>query len=262
MGWRLASLGRAARQRGNYEGTYTHAQREFVDQIMMHDFGTNAFRRLHTNDALSSGVRIEAIEAIRAGREEEVLIDEEKVEARFVRGILARDLDDETWDSMEEIIGTQRGTVELAIFVGLLQLILTLYHAFGLPPDSDEEVQGVIDRFKAGEELPSQPPGHTLRIRAVGLPFAGERQTAGGQAGVSSGTAAVRATRWRRTRAPTRCPCGWSCAACLPQPLPRRRRSAGAAARDGVDGHGGEQHERGDHVLDVGRRASISPMPL
>src|ERR1700680_2409152 len=67
LGWRLASTGRALRQRGNHKGTYSHRDREFVDQIMMHDFKTNAFRRLHTNDALSAGVRIEAIEAIRAG---------------------------------------------------------------------------------------------------------------------------------------------------------------------------------------------------
>ena len=35
LGWRLASLGRACRQRGNHEGTYSHHDREFVDQIMM-----------------------------------------------------------------------------------------------------------------------------------------------------------------------------------------------------------------------------------
>ncbi len=153
LGWRLASAGRAMRQRGNYEGTYSHTQREFVDQIMMQDFGTNAFRRLHTNDALSAGVRLEAIEAIRTGREDEVLTDEEKLLARFIRGVTSRTLDDDTWDALEAQIG-ERGTTEYAIFVAFLQLILTLYHAFGLPPDSEEEVQGVIDRFKAGRICP------------------------------------------------------------------------------------------------------------
>ena len=157
LGWRLASLGRACRQRGNYEGTYSHRDREFVDQIMMHDYSTNAFRQLHTNDALSAGVRIEAIEAIRAGREGEVLTDEEKLLARFIRGVMNRDLPDATWDAMEVRLGT-RGTIEYAIFVGLLQLIITLYHAFGLPPDAEADVQGVIDRFKAGEQLPSHLP--------------------------------------------------------------------------------------------------------
>lgn len=157
LGWRLASLGRAARQRGNHEGTYSHTEREFVDQIMMHDFGTNAFRHLHTNDALSAGVRVEAIEAIRAGREDEVLTDDEKLLARFIRGVVARNLDDATWDSVEQRMG-KRGVIEYAIFVALLQLILTLYHAFGLPLDLDEDVQNVIDRFKAGEELPSHLP--------------------------------------------------------------------------------------------------------
>jgi hypothetical protein len=157
LGWRLASAGRAMRQRGNHPGTYSHADREFVDQIMMNDFGTNAFRELHTNDALSAGVRIEAIEAIRAGKEDEVLTDEEKLLARFIRGVMNRTLDDETWAAMEDRLG-ERGTVEYSIFIAMLQLIITLYHAFGLPPDSDEQVQDVIDRFKAGEELPSHLP--------------------------------------------------------------------------------------------------------
>ena len=53
-----ASAGRAMRMRGNHEGTYSHRDREFVDQIMMQDFGTNAFRRLHTNDALGAVTRM------------------------------------------------------------------------------------------------------------------------------------------------------------------------------------------------------------
>jgi hypothetical protein len=157
LGWRLASLGRACRQRGNHEGSYSHHDREFVDQIMMHDLQTNAFRRLHTNDALSAGVRVEAIDAIRAGREAEVLTDDEQLLARFIRGVMNRDLADADWDAMEVRLG-KRGTIEYAIFVALLQLIITLYHAFGLAPDSDAQVQDVIDRFKAGEELPSHLP--------------------------------------------------------------------------------------------------------
>jgi hypothetical protein len=157
LGWRLASAGRAMRQRGNHEGTYSHRDREFVDQIMMHDFGSNAFRRLHTNDALSAGVRLEAIEAIRAGNEDEVLTEEEQLLARFIRGVMYRNLDDQTWDAMEARLG-KRGAIEYAIFIAFLQLILTLYSAFGLPPDSDEEIEDVITRFKAGEELPSHLP--------------------------------------------------------------------------------------------------------
>jgi 4-carboxymuconolactone decarboxylase len=157
LGWRLASAGRAFRMRGNHEGTYSHKDREFVDQILMQDFGTNAFRRLHTNDALSAGVRIEAIEAIREGREDEVLDDDEKLLARFIRGVLNRNLDEPTWDAMEERLG-KRGVIEYAMFIAFLQLIVTLYHAFGLPEDAEEEIEDVIRRFKAGEELPSHLP--------------------------------------------------------------------------------------------------------
>jgi hypothetical protein len=157
LGWRLASAGRAMRMRGNHEGTYSHRDREFVDQIMMHDFGTNAFRELHTSDALSAGVRVEAIEAIRAGNEDAVLTDDEKLLARFIRGVMYRNLSDADWDEMEERTGT-RGAIEYAIFIAFLQLILTLYSAFGLPPDSEESIEDVIRRFKAGEELPSHLP--------------------------------------------------------------------------------------------------------
>jgi len=86
-----------------------------------------------------------------------VLTDDEKLLARFIRGVMARTLDDDTWTAMEQRIG-ERGAIEYAIFIAFLQLILTLYHAFDLPPDSDAEVQDVIDRFTAGEELPSHLP--------------------------------------------------------------------------------------------------------
>jgi hypothetical protein len=157
LGWRLASAGRAMRQRGNYPGSYSHADREFVDQIMMQDLGTNAFRRNHTRDALAAGVRVEAIEAIRAGTEDEVLTDDEKLLARFIRGVLGRNLDDKTWFAMEDRLG-ERGTIEFAIFTAYLQLILTLYHAFGIETDADEEVADIIERFKAGDEIPSHLP--------------------------------------------------------------------------------------------------------
>jgi len=45
------------------------------------------------------------------------------------------------------------------MFTAHLQLTVTLYHAFGLQTDTDEEIEDVIARFKAGEVFPDFLPG-------------------------------------------------------------------------------------------------------
>ena len=97
------------------------------------------------------------IEAIRAGREEE-LAEDEQLPAAFIRQVVSRSVKDETWDSMEKRYGNRRAVSEYAIFIAFLQLILTLSRAFGIPEDTGEAVQDVIDRFKAGEPIGDHLP--------------------------------------------------------------------------------------------------------
>jgi hypothetical protein len=144
----LVSLGRRVRQRGELDGTYSHADREWVDQVLYADWGLNAFKVLHTEDALAAGVRLEAIEALRDGRDED-LTEDERLLTAYIRGVVTGTVTAELWDAMETRLG-QRGLVEYSIFVAKLQLIFRLHQAFGIAEDADEDVEAVISKYKAG----------------------------------------------------------------------------------------------------------------
>src|SRR5206468_4930893 len=58
----LNALGRVVRTGGEREGTYSHADRELVDQVLSALWGTDVLQAVHIPDGLSVGVRLEAIE--------------------------------------------------------------------------------------------------------------------------------------------------------------------------------------------------------
>src|SRR5690242_16328816 len=59
------NTGSVVKSRGNYPGTYSHADRELVDQVLSYDWDYYGVLGVHTPDAVAVGVRLEAIEAIR-----------------------------------------------------------------------------------------------------------------------------------------------------------------------------------------------------
>lgn len=148
LGNQLSQVGRTVRAIGDNGNSFSHAQREFVDQILSADFGTNIVQGIHLNDAISTGVRIEAIEAIRKGHEED-LTDDEKQLADFIRRVVGGLVDKESWEAMETKLG-ERGVVEYAIFILFLQLTIRLMQAVGCESISDEDLDTMIAEFKAG----------------------------------------------------------------------------------------------------------------
>lgn len=149
----LGRLGTLVREAGDREGTYSHRDREFVDQVLSAHLGTNAVLRVHIPDALAVGIPLESIEALRAGRDDQLSPDEQLL-ARFVRQVVDGTVDDGTWGAMMARLG-RRGVVEYTIFIAFLQLIMRLYQAFGLENPSDEEIDGLLADFRSGaRELP------------------------------------------------------------------------------------------------------------
>ena len=138
MSYHLSHMGRLVRSVGLGEGSYSHYDREFADQVLCPLLGTNLVLRTHIPDAVRVGVRIEAIEALQNGRDEN-LTEDESAAATFVRQIALLEMTDETWERMERRLG-ERGTIELMIFVGLLGMIIRMQSALGMPAASDEEI--------------------------------------------------------------------------------------------------------------------------
>lgn len=148
LGSRLSEVGRVVRAVGDNGESFTHAQREFVDQILSADFGTNIVQHIHLNDAVATGVPIESIWAIRHGREE-MLSDDERQLADFIRRVVSGRVDKPSWEAMEAKLG-ERGVVEYTIFILFLQLTMRLMSAVGMPVMSDEAVDEWIDSVRAG----------------------------------------------------------------------------------------------------------------
>jgi hypothetical protein len=144
----LAHLGSLVRMRGENERTYSHADRELVDQVLCADWRTACVQRTHIPDALAVGVRIEAIDALRQGREEELTDDERELVA-YIRDVVNGTVTDESYAAMERRFGT-RGAAEYTIFIGFLQMTIRLHQAFGVPEPSDDAIDEMLRGFREG----------------------------------------------------------------------------------------------------------------
>ena len=144
-----SELGVFVRNAGNRPRTYTHAQREFIDQVLAVDLKTNIVQRTHIPDALSAGVRMEAIKALRSGQEE-LLNDEERLLAKYIRQVMSGTVDDETSLAIETLMGSERGLVEYTAFILWLNWIMRMMQALNTGHVSDEEVEKIIHDLETG----------------------------------------------------------------------------------------------------------------
>jgi alkylhydroperoxidase family enzyme len=133
----LVRFGRLARE-GQLRGAYTDAERELVDMVLATDLDYNGILDVHVPDALAVGVRPEAIEAVRKGREGE-LTDEERQIVDYARQVINGAVTDESYAALVERLG-RRGAVEFTIFVGFLLMTVRLWQALGVPDPTDEEI--------------------------------------------------------------------------------------------------------------------------
>jgi hypothetical protein len=154
--------------------SYSHADREWADIVLATYMNTNVVLRTHLPDALGAGVRLEAIEAIRARRDEDLTSDE-RLLAVFCRQVLDGTVDDATYEAVEAYMG-ERATVEYVIFVTCLWETMRQMNALGQDEPPDAEIDQMIADFKSGErEVPAD-----WHQRAVG-PWPGSPQGAGAQ---------------------------------------------------------------------------------
>jgi hypothetical protein len=159
----LNLIGKWCRARGESGVSYSHTDREFVDQVLCADWKMNQILPLHLPDAVAQGVRIEAIRALRAGREEE-LTDDERLLAAFIRGVANGAMTDELWARMVERIG-KRGTVEYAIFIAYLVLIIRLYQTFDVPSPTEADIDQLVNDIASGARgVPAQEDAKRLHV--------------------------------------------------------------------------------------------------
>lgn len=147
----LVRLGTLVRTAGERSGTYSHADREFVDQVLSSLLDTTVVQEFHLPDALAAGVRIEAIEALRRG-DDDALTDDERLLARYIREVATGTVTDHDWQAMLDRLGL-RGLVEYTVFIAFLQLIIRLMQALETTAPTWEQIDGQIARLKADRSL-------------------------------------------------------------------------------------------------------------
>jgi hypothetical protein len=143
-----AQLSTLVRTAGERPGTYSHAEREWVDMVLSPFMGTNIHMPGHMPDAIAVGVRPEAIKAIRSGRDQD-LTEDELLLATYIRQVVSGSTTEETRDAIEKRLG-RRGLVEYTVFITVLQLTTRQAQAFGAPDPPNSEVDRMLDELIDG----------------------------------------------------------------------------------------------------------------
>jgi hypothetical protein len=144
----VSQMGRFVVTRGDVAGSYSHADREFAEQVLCATWKLNVGLDFHMVDAVGAGVRIEAIAALRYGHEEE-LTDDERLVALYIRQVVEGKVSDETYEAMERRLGT-RGLMEYTNMVLWLQWTIRMEQWVQFPAPSDAELDALIVDLRGG----------------------------------------------------------------------------------------------------------------
>jgi hypothetical protein len=153
----LNRLGAVART-GSRRGSYTDAERELADVVLSVDFGYNGVLPIHLPDMFAVGVRPEAIDAIRGGREEDLTADERQL-VDYIRQVSGGEVTDASFAVMVDRFGL-RGAVDYTAFVAFLVCTMRLWSALGVRNPSDEEIDELIAGLRGGSVKIPHPEAH------------------------------------------------------------------------------------------------------
>jgi hypothetical protein len=146
-------------------GSFSPADHELIDLVLCFDAGYWALLRIHTPSAVIAGVSVDTVEALRDGREED-LDEDTRFVVRFIREVAVGTLTDESWNRMERRLGSERGVVDFAILICILQLHLRMHHVLKVPPIPPEEYSEMLAELRKGP---------VTRSRAEAQAFVSER---------------------------------------------------------------------------------------
>ena len=139
MAQALSQLGTVSMGVPGKPGTLSASDHEMIDAVLALDSGYTFLLAGHGPLAIHAGVRPEALESIRRGRESE-LNDEERQQVEFTRAVGDGKMTDEIWSRMAARLGSERGVVEYAFFVCLVLFHHLFASALGIPDMTEDEV--------------------------------------------------------------------------------------------------------------------------
>jgi hypothetical protein len=131
-------------------GGISHVQHELIDETLALDSGYYFFLAGHTPGAMSAGVRIEALEALRDHRDD-LLTPEETQIVQFVRSVRDGAMTDDIWEGMKKSVHNEAAVVDYVCYILLLDMHTRLDRAFGCPEMSREAFSQMLNEYRSGE---------------------------------------------------------------------------------------------------------------
>lgn len=128
-------------------GSFSPADHELIDLVLSFDSGYWAFLRIHTPSAVIAGVSVDTIEALRDSHDE-ALDDDTRFVVGFIRAVANGELTDDSWNRMEERLGSERGVFDFAVLVLTLQLHLRLSQLLKVEPIPDDEYSAMLSELR------------------------------------------------------------------------------------------------------------------
>jgi hypothetical protein len=154
-------------------GWYSAADHEWIDLVLGFDSGYWGLHGGHTANAITSGIRVEAMEALRDDRLDDLTDDERQV-VEFIRAVCNCAMTDEIWLGMVDRLGTRQGAIGLGFLTCMLWTAHRMMNAFGVPAIGLEQWNELLESYRSGAEDPAKATQDyvwsTLGARAAETP--------------------------------------------------------------------------------------------
>jgi hypothetical protein len=134
---------------GDKPGTWRRVEHEMMDLVLSLDAGYLGLLALHAPMAVAEGISTASIRAIKDHRDDE-LPEDERRQLHLIRSIVAGNVTEELWQELVERFGSVRGAVEYAFYVNLLQLLIRMHQALGVPSISSREFDDLLMHIDDG----------------------------------------------------------------------------------------------------------------
>jgi hypothetical protein len=160
----LHDLGTAVMSREDTELGFTAADHQIVDLVLCFDAGHWCVVPFHTILAVAYGVSVDTIEALRDGRDDDLPADVLQLK-EFIRDVRDGTVSDVSFDAMRSRFGSERGVIEYATMVMLLETHVRLAQLIDEHEITPEEFSDLLDELRADTWQPMPDPARAKAVR-------------------------------------------------------------------------------------------------
>lgn len=153
----LHQMGTAAMWPEGREGTFDSADHQIIDLVLSFDAGHWGVLAFHTILAVAAGVSVDTVEALRDGRDDD--LSERTLHLKqMIRDIRDGTMTEEAFRAGAKLFGSERGLIEYAYMVLLLNTHVRLMQLVDEIQISPEEFDELLTELRNGTWQPMPDP--------------------------------------------------------------------------------------------------------